>query len=107
MQKEQSNLTTIQRLKYRFRIFKNKYIFTSTVFLIFALFLDDDDIFSLITQKRKLSKIKTDQELVEKKLAETRQTLKLLNHTSAIEKYAREEKLFKKDNEDIFILSYE
>ncbi|MES2588184.1 MAG: septum formation initiator family protein [Bacteroidota bacterium] len=93
--------------KHRLRFFRNKYIFTITVFTIFALFLDDNDIFTLISQNSKLNKIQTDQQIVAQKLRETRYTLKQLTYSSELERYAREEKLFKKDDEDIFILSYE
>lgn len=102
-----SKYPKIQIWKHRLRMFKNKYILTTTLFLIFALFLDENDIFNLISQKRKLSKIQADIELVEQKLKETRYTLRQLNHTSELERFAREEKLFKKDDEDVFIISYE
>lgn len=87
--------------------FRNKYLLTVTLFTIYALFLDDEDMFTLISQNSKLGKIKADQELVNEKLLRTTRILKQLNHTSALEKYAREEKLFKKDDEDVFIISYE
>jgi hypothetical protein len=93
--------------KHRLRFFRNKYIFTITVFAVFALFLDDNDIFTLFSQNSKLNKIQTDQKIVQQKLIETRYTLKQLSFGSELERFAREEKLFKKDNEDIFILSYE
>jgi hypothetical protein len=38
-------------------------------------------------------------------LKETKYTLKQLRQNYALEKYAREEKLFKKDDEDIFIIT--
>lgn len=97
----------IQNFKHRFRFFKNKYVFTFTAFLIFACFLDDYDLFTLISQNSKLHKIQIDQQVIELKLKETQFTLKQLNHSAALERYAREEKLFKKDDEDIFILSFE
>jgi len=87
--------------------FRNKYLLTVTLFVFYALFLDDEDMFTLISQNNKLNKIHADQVLVKEKLTKTRRTLKQLNHTSALERYAREEKLFKKDNEDIFVISYE
>lgn len=99
--------STFKKWKHRLRFFRNKYIFTTTVFIVFALFLDENDIFTLISQKRKLSKIQADQEMMEQKLRETRYTLRQLHYSSELERYAREEKLFKKDDEDIFILSYE
>lgn len=93
--------------KHKLRFFRNKYIFTLTVFTVFALFLDDNDMFTLISQNRKLNKVQLDNKIMQIKLKETRFTLKQLAHGAALEKYAREEKLFKKDDEDIFILSYE
>lgn len=87
--------------------FRNKYLLTVTLFTIYALFLDDEDMFTLISQNSKLSKIHADQELVAEKLDKTTRTLKQLDHASAVERYAREEKLFKKDDEDVFIISYE
>lgn len=87
--------------------FRNKYLLTLTLFVFYALFLDDEDMFTLISQNSKLNKIHADQVLVREKLAKTRITLKQLNHNAALERYAREEKLFKKDNEDIFVISYE
>lgn len=97
----------IQQVKHRFRFLRNKYLFTLTVFMIFALFLDENDLFSLISQNRKLGKINADQAEIELKLKETKFVLKQLKHGAALERYAREEKLFKKDDEDIFILSFE
>jgi hypothetical protein len=63
--------------------------------------------FTLIVQKSKLNKIEADQVLIDAKLAKTIKVLKQLNYTSELERYAREEKLFKKDDEDIFIISNE
>lgn len=95
------------QLKKRLRVFRNKYILTATLFTLYALFLDENDMFTLISQNRKLSKIHVEQADTGIKLRETRHTLKQLKHGAAIERYAREEKLFKKDDEDIFVLTYE
>ncbi|TNE55714.1 MAG: hypothetical protein EP338_02775 [Bacteroidetes bacterium] len=97
----------IERWKYRLRIFRNKYILTLTLFSLYALFLDDNDLFTLIAQNKKLSKIQAEHHEVQMHLKETRGTLRQLKHGQALERYAREEKLFKKDDEDIFIISYE
>lgn len=87
--------------------FRNKYLLTFTLFLVYNLFLDDVDIFSLLSQNRKLNRLRTDQSEINIKLQETKQTLRELKHSYALEKYAREEKLFKKDDEDVFIVTYE
>ena len=87
--------------------FKNKFILTGTIFIIYALVLDDNDLASMIGHASKLRKLETAKEEVSKKLAKTRFTLKQLKYTSEVERYAREEKFFKKDNEDIFVVTYE
>ena len=45
------------------------------------------------------------EDMIKHKLLSDR--MKQLNYTSELERYAREEKLFKKDDEDIFIISNE
>ena len=87
--------------------FKNKFILTSTIFVIYALFLDDNDIFSMFTHANKLSNLEEAKIEVSKKLERTRFTLKQMRYTSEIERYAREKKFFKRDNEDIFVITYE
>lgn len=85
--------------------FRNKYLLTFTIFSIYTLFLDDDDLFKLISQNRKLNRIEADHQLVQEKLKKTKYTLKQLDYDSEVERYAREQKMFKKDNEDIFIIT--
>ena len=89
------------------RPFRNKFILTLTIFGVYLLFLDDVDIFTVVTQNRKLEKILVEQSEVSKELAETKEVLHRLEHLSGIEQYAREKKFFKKDNEDVFVISYE
>lgn len=86
---------------------KNKFIITTIVFMVYALFLDDWDIFYLIKQNMKLSQLNEQRLETRKKLDETRITLNKLRTTTGIEAFAREEKFFKKNDEDIFVISYE
>jgi hypothetical protein len=65
------------------------------------------DIFSIYRHKKKLNQQEASKVEIQKKLIETEQTLKDLRYLSGKEKYAREKKYFKKDDEDIFVLSYE
>ena len=87
-------------------IFKNKYVLTFLVFTFYSLFLDEVDIFDIISRKRTLMKIEEDIVDKENKLYKVKYTLRRLHHTSELERYAREHKLFKKENEDIFIITY-
>lgn len=88
-------------------LLKNKFLLATAIFFVYSLFLDENDIFTIITQNNKLKHLEADMSLVNTKLSETRITLKKLNHTSEVEKFAREEKLFKKDDEDVFVIFYE
>lgn len=87
--------------------FKNKYILTFTVFLIYNLFLDDVDIFTIISQNRKLSKLNDNKVAMQAQLEDTKHTLKQLRFDSELERFAREKKYFKRDDEDVFVITYE
>ena len=85
---------------------KNKYGLTLFVFLIYVLFLDDLDIFSIISQKQKLNKLEIQRDNMKSQLLSTRATLRKLNKINYLESYARSQKFFKKENEEIFIITY-
>ncbi len=85
---------------------KNKYGLTIFIFLIYVLFLDDLDIFSIISQKQKLNKLEIQRDNMKSQLISTRSTLRKLNKINYLEAYARSEKFFKKENEEIFIITY-
>ena len=85
---------------------KNKYGLTLFVFLIYLLFLDDLDIFSIISQKQKLNKLEIQRDDMKNQLISTRSTLRKLNKINYLEAYARSEKFFKKENEEIFVITY-
>lgn len=94
-------------MKKYFGWLRNKYLLTLVIFLVYNLFLDDIDLFTIINRNSRLSKLRADRTEVTIKLNETKHTLRELRRGNALEKYAREEKLFKKDNEDVFIITYE
>jgi hypothetical protein len=86
---------------------KNKYVIASLIFLIYSLFLDDIDLFTIIEQKQKLSKLNETQSELNSKLNATKVSLSKISNKSELEHYAREIKLFKKENEEVFVISYE
>lgn len=86
---------------------RNKYVIAIFVFIIYILFLDDTDIFAIARQKSRYAKLVEEKAAIQKRLSDTQQTLKNLDNIEAVEKYAREEKYFKKDDEEIFVILYE
>ena len=90
----------IRLLKY----LRNKYILTLFIFGLYVLFLDDVDVFSIVRQQFKYNKLLTEKVEMEEKLGKTKTVLNQLNNLESIEKFAREEKMFKRDDEDIFVI---
>jgi cell division protein FtsB len=86
---------------------KNKYVLTSIIFAVYFLFLDDWDIFTLVRQKRKLSQIEQQDEQMHQQLRDTKKTLRKLHRLDELEAYARSEKFFKRDDEEIFVITKE
>lgn len=85
-------------------IFKNKYVLTSLVFVVWISFFDHYNFFfhaDLVQQKKELQ-----QELLRLKVETTKNNIFLrnMNNDDFMEKYAREHYLMKKDGEDIFML---
>lgn len=93
--------TTIQFIKF----FRNKYVIASTAFIIVMLFLDHNDIFVQLDRQRQLKELTASKDYYEQQIEQTRKNLSNLeNNPVAIEKYAREKYLLKKDNEDLFVV---
>ena len=102
--KEPDYLYTMRkRLKY----LRNKYVITFMLFTIYMLFLDDVDVFTIARQEFKLQELQEEKEDIQKKYLKTKNTLDQLNDMESLERYAREEKMFKKDDEDIFVIVYQ
>jgi len=86
--------------------FKNKYILALCVFMVYNLFLDEVDIFTIINQNKKISELRSAQSEMNLKLKDTKYILSQIKDLSYLEKLAREDKLFKKDDEDVFVITY-
>ncbi|MFA5575136.1 MAG: septum formation initiator family protein [Brumimicrobium sp.] len=91
----------------RLKVLKNKYILTSIIFVVYILFIDDVDIFNILRQEAKLRELKQNKIELAEKYNETKQLLEQLDDDKALERYARENKFFKQDDEDIFVIVYD
>jgi cell division protein DivIC len=98
----------IIRFKYAEKIppfFRNKYFLTVTIFIIWLLLLDANNLIDRYSQMRELSKLKQDREYYKKKIEEDRRKLnELKTDNDNLEKFAREQYRMKKKNEDLFIV---
>lgn len=88
-----------------FRIFRNKYIIALTGFVVLMLFVDHNDIFLQLERRKQLNALNASKEFYINKIEETKKNLSdLQNNAAALEKYAREKYLLKRDNEDLFVV---
>ena len=86
-------------------VLRNKYIIALTAFIILMLFIDHNDIFIQLDRRRQLKDLVASRQFYEKQIEQTRKNLAdLQNNSAALEKYAREKFLLKRDNEDLFVM---
>jgi cell division protein DivIC len=91
-------------VKKSIKYLKNKFILTTVIFAVYTLFLDENDIFTLLNQRSKLRELNVKKVEMSTQLQEVQSTLSKLKYKSEVERFARENKFFKKDNEDIFVI---
>ncbi len=83
----------------------NKYSLTTVFFIVWMLFFDQRDIFYVLEQKQKLKELEIKKKYYQQEIEKTKKDLTDLQYNSAaIEKFAREKYLMKKDGEDIYVL---
>jgi cell division protein DivIC len=84
---------------------KNKYFIAGMAFVIWLLFFDRNDLFSQFERSSHSKELDKNEARQSQLIAETHKELGFLkNSVQTIEKYARENYMMKKDNEDLFII---
>ena len=94
------------RLSGLLSISKNKYLISLTVFAVWIIFFDRNDLITQWDRKQELRKLDSSTSFYEKEIANTKRDLMDLNNKPAIlEKFAREKFYFKRRNEEIFLVN--
>ena len=84
---------------------KNKYFLSASAFIVWILFFDPRDVFTQIEHRRELKELQASRAWYQKEISkESVEAEQLKTNPATIEKYARENYLMKRDNEDIFII---
>jgi cell division protein FtsL len=89
-----------------FSLFKNKFFLTFTLFLIYTFVLSDSDILYLFKKKNEIRKTNKKIELTSQKFDALKLKFKNLKTKEGVEKFARENKYFKREDEDIFVITH-
>ena len=95
----------MKKLRY---IFTNKYLVTGMAFAIWMMFFDTNDFPLQIKRLRELNKLEQNEKNMALRISNTQKELKLLKtNPETLEKYAREKYMMKKDNEDLYIVTFD
>jgi len=85
---------------------KNKYFISFSAFIFIMLFLDKNDLFTQMARQNEQRQMDQSKIYFTKGINELNQVKQgLINNPATIEKYARENCLMKKDNEDLFLVT--
>jgi cell division protein DivIC len=85
--------------------FRNFYVVTGLCFLVWMLFLDSNDLISLLKLGAKLRNLDREKAYYQEKIADVEKDRhELMTDRELLEKFAREKYLMKKETEDIFII---
>jgi len=95
----------LKRIYHAIRPFLNKYLITVLVFLVFIVFVDENNVIRRVEYEKKIRELKQDIRHYRKLSEESESKLKKLHSSDAeLERVAREDYLMKKPNEDVFIV---
>ena len=87
------------------KILTSKYAIAGAFFLVWMLFVDQGDFFQQQERKAELEKLEMKKRYYQTEIDKARKTLTdLQTNPAALEKFARERYLMKKDGEDIFTM---
>lgn len=94
-----------EKLRSIFRRFTNKYLFVGLLFLVWIAFFDKNSFVEKMYLRNKIRTFEKEKVYYQKEIEEdNRKMQELLSNRDNLEKFAREQYLMKKSNEDIFII---
>lgn len=93
--------------KSAFKIATNIYIIILTVFVVWMLFFDENSYLAHKDLNKEISELETWIKYHKKEIKKDKKTIKDLEDSLKLERYAREKYLMKKQNEDVYIIEFD
>ena len=94
--------------KNRFiKIITNVFVLILIPFLIWMFFIDDNSYLVHRKLDNEINDLESTISLYENKIAEDKATIKKLQDSLQLERFAREKYLMKKENEDIYLIEFD
>lgn len=88
------------------KLFRNKWIITTVLFLVWIIFFDENSIISHQKNKRRLHELKQQEEYYRERIEIDKQKLEDLKAgEEKLEKFAREQYFMSKPDEDVFVVT--
>ena len=92
--------------KWYFAVLTNGYIVILTIFLVWILFFDENTHLNREFNKE-IEELKTTIDFYKKEIDRDKKTIKMLQDSLQLERFAREKYLMKKKNEDVYIIEFD
>ena len=89
------------------KFFTNRYVIILITFCIWMLFFDENSYLVHKEFNNEIDELEIAIDFYKKKIEEDKTTIKNLQDSLQIERFAREEYLMKKKNEDIYIIEFD
>lgn len=87
------------------KVTRNFYFIFGMLFLSWMIFLDSNDLYTQYKLSGQLNTLKNEKEFYQQKIEEVKQEREqLLTDSEALEKFAREKYLMKKESEDLYVI---
>ncbi len=93
----------IQRLA-RYVSFRNVGLMAVAVALLYLMFFDNDSVWFQWKLSREIKALRAENRELSRKIKQNKELLKHFDDPAYVEKYAREQLLFRKANEEIFLV---
>ena len=101
-------MTFKQFKKNRFvKFFTNRYVLILVAFIVWMLFFDENSYLVHKEFNKEIDKLETAIDFYKKKIEEDKKTIQSLNDSLQLEKFAREQYLMKKANEEIYLIEFD
>ena len=85
----------------------NKYVLIFIIFIIWMFFFDENSYLTHRKFDNEIRDLKSTIEFYKSKIKEDKKTIQNLKDSLQLERFAREQYLMKKDNEDIYIIEFD
>lgn len=102
-------MSFFQKLKNNtvFKIFTNIFVIILIPFIIWMLFFDENSYLIHRKFNNEIEDLESTISFYEDKIAKDKETIKKLQDSLELERFAREKYLMKKENEDIYIIEFD